>query len=208
MDKKAIIFDFDGTIADSMPVIMEVIGEMAGKNGLPVFSAEQIKKSKNFSVRQIIDQLKISKIRLLFSLRKGRKLFNKKISQVLPIPGIILALEVLKQRGYRLGILSSNSQASIKEFVQRNGINLFDFISTEKAFFGKGRILKKLVRKYGFEKSLVFYIGDETRDIEAAREAGIKIVAVSWGFNSQKLLAENHPDYLIQQPKELLDIFQ
>jgi len=52
----------------------------------------------------------------------------------------------------------------------------------------------------------VIYIGDEVRDIEAARAAGIKIASVTWGYNLESILTENKPDYIVTQPRDLLNL--
>jgi phosphoglycolate phosphatase-like HAD superfamily hydrolase len=71
--------------------------------------------------------------------------------------------------------------------------------------FGKSKSIKKLLRKNGYNRAEVVYIGDETRDIAAAKKAGVKSMAVSWGFNSKDVLASSNPDVLLEQPKDLLN---
>ena len=56
--------------------------------------------------------------------------------------------------------------------------------------------------------SEMIYIGDETRDIQAAKKAGIRSAAVTWGYNSRKALEAQSPDYLIHSPQELFHLFQ
>ena len=53
----------------------------------------------------------------------------------------------------------------------------------------------------------MFYIGDETRDIDAAKQCGISAVAVTWGFNSEAIIAKHNPHYLVRHPKDILTIF-
>jgi phosphoglycolate phosphatase len=53
---------------------------------------------------------------------------------------------------------------------------------------------------------MVIYVGDETRDIEAARKIQIQVIAVSWGFNSREVLAEQKPDFLISHPSQLIEV--
>jgi len=54
----------------------------------------------------------------------------------------------------------------------------------------------------------VIYVGDETRDIEASQKINIKVIVVSWGFNSRTVLAEHNPDFLIHQPQELIEVMK
>ena len=84
--------------------------------------------------------------------------------------------------------------------------HLFQFIHSEANYFGKTRLLKKIINQYKLDKSRVFYIGDETRDIEAAKQSGLHSIAVTWGFNSEKILSQHEPDFIARKPEDLLTI--
>ncbi len=203
MDKKVIIFDFDGTIADSFPVVFDIINDFAEKEGTKKFSESQL---RNLSASLILKEIKISKIKIFFFLKKLREKINEKISFIKPIRGIAPNIRILKKNGNKLGIVTSNSSNNVKEFLKNNDLDIFDFVYSDSSIFGKDKIIKKLLKKYDIKTKNALYVGDEIRDVEAARKAGIKIVAVSWGFNSKKTLIENNPDYIIDNPNELLSI--
>ncbi len=204
--KKLIIFDFDGTIADSFPVLLGVFNQLVEERGMARFSAEKIEEARNLSMREIIFQLKISRWKLPFLARKIQKEFAQRISQVQPISGIIPVLCVLKEAGYLLGVVSSTRKETLEQFMRNNQIDVFTFVHGEKNLFGKAKILKKILKEYAILPSQAVYVGDESRDIDAAKEAGVKSASVSWGFNSKKMLAKHQPDYLIDKPEELLAI--
>ena len=84
--------------------------------------------------------------------------------------------------------------------------HFFNFIHDESNHFSKRYLLKKTLKKYKIDKSKVFYIGDETRDIEAAKRNNIQSIAVTWGYNSEKVLLKHLPTYLAKQPEYLLAI--
>jgi phosphoglycolate phosphatase-like HAD superfamily hydrolase len=108
-----------------------------------------------------------------------------------------------------LGILTSNSYENVTEWLAHNNMqHLFNFIHIESSFFGKKRILKKIIKSHHMHKPHTFYIGDETRDIDAAKLSGINAIAVTWGFNSAKILAHYQPQYLAHQPEDILKIFK
>jgi len=204
--KKLIIFDFDGTIANSFSVLVEIINELSKEEGIDQFSSEQIEKARDLPMREIIFQLKISRWKLPFLIRKIQKKFAQKISQVQPIEGIIPVLNELKIAGYVLGVLSSTRKEILDQFMRENKIDAFTFVHSEKNLFGKAKIIKKILKEHALLPSEAVYVGDESRDIDAANEAKLESVAVSWGFNSRKMLAEHKPDCLIDQPEELLTI--
>ena len=84
--------------------------------------------------------------------------------------------------------------------------NLFSFIYTERTLFSKDKALNKFIKRNNLIPEQVMYVGDETRDIEASKKINVKVVAVSWGFNSEEALARQNPDFLINKPSELVDL--
>ena len=72
--------------------------------------------------------------------------------------------------------------------------------------FSKHKVLRKFLQKNFLTPEEVIYVGDETRDIEAAKKIKMKAIAVSWGFNSKEALAAQNPEFLIHKPNELIDV--
>ena len=205
-NKKIIIFDFDGTLADSFADIMAVFNELAHEYGLHEIKPEEISELRKVSSREILKKFNFPTWRLPFLLKKGRQIFGQKIASVALFPGIKEVLTELKANGCTLGILSSNSEENICRSLACNRADPFDFVYTASNLFGKDKALKKIIKKYKYNPEDVIYVGDETRDIEAAQKCGIKIISVSWGFNDREILAKFNPDYLIDKPEELLKI--
>lgn len=206
---KTIIFDFDGTIADSFAAILRISNRLATEFGYPETRPEDVEQLKSLSSREIVRRSRVSPVKLPFLLRRLRRELQQEIGQLQPIPGMKTAIAQLYRQGYRLGIVTSNSQENVAAFLQAQELeHAFDFIGSGLAVFGKGRILQRILKQYQLNPAQVLYVGDETRDIEAARHTGIRIVAVGWGFNSPSALAAEHPDFLIQHPGELLAVVE
>lgn len=204
---KVIIFDFDGTIADSFETVLKISNQLALEFGYPTAEPEAIEQLKNMSSREIVRRSKISPWRMPFLLRRLRQELNQEMGQLDLIPGMKAALLGLQQRGDRLGIVTSNSQENVNEFLANQELEaVFDFVCSGWTLFGKGRVIQRVLRQHQLNSADVWYVGDETRDIEAARKIGIKIIAVTWGFNSPQALAAEHPDFLIQHPSQLLQV--
>ena len=203
---KTIIFDFDGTIADTMPLIFKIYNENAKKFGIPRLSRIQTEKIREMTAKEISKIYKVSLLKFLFIVTKMRKILNTRIDQAELFYGIKEMLKGLRQRGIKIGILSSNSQENIKKFLKTNDLMLFDFIHSELNIFAKARALKNLLRRHRLTKENVIYIGDEVRDIEACKKNGVKIIAVSWGFNKKEVLSKNNPSYMVDKPQEILKI--
>lgn len=203
---KEIIFDFDGTIADSFGAMMEIFEEHKEEFGFEKFGEKELKIYKEQGVAELIKKRNISVWKILKILRVGKKLMNQKIKSVKPFEGTKEMLMELKKRGLTLGIISTNSEENIKEFLKKNKIEMFDYVVGKGSLFGKTRVIKNILKTRKLNKDQVLYVGDEVRDIEACKKIGIKIAAVTWGFSDEKLLAKNKPDFLIGKINKLFKI--
>ena len=203
---KVIIFDFDGTVADTFDAIVTITNRLALKFGYKPVSQEDIVKIKNLSSREIIKQSGVSLFKLPLLLRKVKAELNQEIHNLKPVPGIQEALTELKNQGNYLGIITSNDKKNVIFFLQSNDLNkVFDFIYSEATLFGKSRVINHVLKHAKLKPEEAIYVGDETRDIEAAKRSKIKMIAVSWGFNSEEVLAAHQPDFLIHRPHELIE---
>ena len=207
MTVKVIIFDFDGTIADSLDAVVNITNRLAVEFGHQPVSLEDIEKIKNLSSSQIIKFSGVSFFKLPFLLRKVRTRLHNQVQDLKPFPGIKETFTELKNLGYKLGIITSNSKENVSIFLKENDfIDLFDFIYSAPTIFGKHKVINSFSKKQDMQINEMVYVGDETRDIEAARKSRIKVISVSWGFNSKEVLAKHHPDFLIDKPSELLEV--
>jgi phosphoglycolate phosphatase len=204
--KKILVFDFDGTIADSFPEFTKIVNKLAEKYSFKKVTNEDIPRLRDYDTLRLLQELKIPLWKVPFITKDGRSELQKIIERVQPITGIKEQLKKLHKTGCILGILTSNSERNVIKFLEKNDMQVFDFIYTGSSLFGKDKIIKSMLREKRFEPGDVLYVGDETRDIESAKKAKIKVVAVTWGFTSRKGLEKYKPDFLIDQPEELLKV--
>lgn len=203
---KTVIFDFDGTIADSMMLVEKILFRLADKYGYKNIKNEEVELLRNMKAQDVLKALGIPIYKLIFFANRVKKELNRDIESTKPASGIKLLLTKLKKKGIVLGILSSNLHDSINKFLEKNDLELFDFIHTGNSIFGKHRLLKNLLKKRKLLHKEVLYVGDETRDIEAAQKAKVKVIAVTWGFNKKEILRAQNPDYLVDKPQKILNI--
>ncbi|WP_017721631.1 HAD-IA family hydrolase [Kamptonema formosum] len=209
MTVKVILFDFDGTVADTLDTLVGITNRLAGEFGYEPTTKEEVETFKNLSSRQVIKQSRVSIFKLPFLIRKVKKQLSVDLPKVAEFSGMKEAIFQLESQGLRLGIVTSNSAENVKLFLKAKGLlDCFTWIQSEAAIFGKSQVLKRFMRANSLQPEEVIYVGDETRDIEAAQKSNIKGVAVSWGFNTRQVLEECRPDFLIDSPGELIDVIR
>jgi phosphoglycolate phosphatase len=209
MTHKVIIFDFDGTIADTVDALVTIANRLAGEFGYIQITPEDLALLRNFTSREIIKYSGVSMLKIPFLLKKVKGELKAKISELKPIPGISEVLATLHSQGYTLGIITSNSPENVTAFLSNNQLNhLFEFIHSGVTIFGKTTIINNVLKQKQLDPTAVIYVGDETRDIEASKKANIKVIAVTWGFNSPEALAKQEPYILINHPQELPEVIR
>lgn len=200
----AIIFDFDGTLADTLDVIVTITNKLAEEFGYPATDAEDFAELQNMSSLEMIRKSGVSIFKIPKLLRRVREELQDNLSAIALFPGVRKALFDLRYEGYKLYIVTSNSQENVEFVLKKEGIlELFNGICSEYTLFGKHRIINRLIEREKLDRKRVIYIGDETRDIDAARKAKVKSVAVTWGFNSVEALVKHRPDRILQLPEEI-----
>jgi len=205
---KTLIFDFDGTIADTLPHIIAIANSFVKEYGIKKITKKDLELLKGKTPWQIMKEFKIPPYKVPFIVLKVQSLLHKEMNKVKIFPGIKSTLKALKKKNMSIGILSSNSKKNVMAFLKKNNMNMFDFIHSENNLFGKSKALRNIMRRYKIEREDVIYVGDEVRDIKACKKAKIPIISVSWGFNKYSLLKKYKPDYIIRKPKELLRIVE
>ena len=206
MKFKYVFFDFDGTIADTERINFRIFEQLADKYKIRRVSYEELINIKKMSAKQLIDYLNVKKHRLPFILRRGRKLLSQNIKNVeLCKENFVDIVKALKSNGVKVAIITTNSKKNVSSFLQNHEFNCFDFI-VSSSMFGKEHKIRKILKKESLEPDEVLYVGDEIRDITAAKSSNIKIASVSWGYNTVESLLKHEPDYLLNDPLELIDI--
>ncbi len=204
MNTRLIIFDFDGTIADTQDTLIAIANRLAPEFGFSPFGAEEIAHYKHLTTREIIKESRVRWWQIPFFIKRVKQELKEEMKAVQPILGIELALEELRNNHFQLGIITSNSEENASQFLRQHGLlHYFNFVQSSFHLFGKHKVIQRLLNEKKISPETVTYVGDETRDIEAAHKSGVKIVAVSWGFNAEDALMKMQPDALIAHPSEL-----
>lgn len=198
------IFDFDGTLVDSMTVALAAYNGAAGRLGVRAVSESEVHTLRALGARRVIQHLGVPwwKVpRVVAAVRTGMK---AGLDDARPVPGVVAALKDLAESGYVLGLLTSNSRKSAESFLRRHGFPDFEQVVGDVGVFGKAKALRKFLQSQGGRAGSCVYVGDEVRDVEAAHAAGISVAAVGWGYNDPAVLEESHPDVMVEHPATLV----
>jgi len=203
---KYLIFDFDGTVVDSATLYIRLANNIADELGLPKLSLEELRLFAGMPIKNRCKILGIPLYRLPSMNIRMQEEIKSHIHELKWIDNIDNEIRKLKEAGFRLVIISSNSIANIERFFRDKNSDVFDEIYSSRGIFDKHRSINKLIKKLGIKKNEAVYIGDEYRDIKACKKSKIKIISVTWGFDSEELLIKGNPDFIAHTPQELVDI--
>jgi phosphoglycolate phosphatase len=202
-----IIFDFDGTIANSFGVIIEVFEKLTKQPRK--LSQSEVDALRDLPPLTIARQLGVSVWQIPFLLFRGRHMMASRLHEIQPFDGMVGVIEKLHAEGHELFIMSSNSRGTIRKFLKQHHLySYFVDIKGEVGMFGKPRALRNLLRINNLEAKNSFYIGDETRDIEAASDVGMRSIAVLWGFARDASLIALNPTGTAIKPVDIIKIIE
>ncbi len=203
------IFDFDGTLVDSFHAAIETFNFLSEEFNFRKIYDNEIDQLRDCTSQELIKYLKIPMYKLPSVLIKARALMRNEIKKLKSFVTLNETVKKLYKMNVNLSILTSNSLENVAAWLKWNDMeNLFDCIHNESNFFGKKRVLKKIIKTYKMDRLRTFYIGDKTRDIEAARGCDIRSIAVTWGFNSEKILLEKNPHFIAKDPMDIFVIYE
>jgi phosphoglycolate phosphatase len=212
MVRPFVIFDFDGTVADSLAESLAAYNRVAPRLHLRQVQEAELPELRSMAPGHLMQVLGIPmwKLpRLMLSVRA--ELLDHSYS-VKPVAGITQALHDLCEAGCPMAMVTSNSELNVRNFLSRLGISPFDSIVAGASIFGKATRLRRMLKAAKTDPSFAVYIGDTVPDIRAAREAGTAAVAVAWGFSASGLLKNENPDALVSAaadlPSAILRLFE
>ncbi len=198
-----VIFDFDGTLANTVELIARLYNEHAGEFGVLPVKEDEFESLREMGYKKAMKLKKVRFSRLPKMVRTILKEMRQQMGEVEPYEGIIEVLERLKARGISIGVLTSNESGLVHEFLRVHNFPSFDFVVSEKTYFGKEKALKRIMKRRGLNREDVIYVGDEPRDIVSSKKAGVRSFGVTWGLGGRTGLMKSPPDHLVNTPDEL-----
>lgn len=203
-----VLFDFDGTLVDSLNIVIELYNQLADNYHAKKIEQKDIEHLKGLSITERSTFLNFKLYKIPFLALDIYKLYKHSIKNLILFAGIKELLEQLHVCGIQLAIVSTNSEQNIRECLQQNQIDVIDEIICSNNMFGKNEDIKKFLKTHKLRESEVIYVGDEARDIIAGKKSGVKVIWVSWGYDQIENAKKEQPDYIANSPQEILHISQ
>jgi phosphoglycolate phosphatase len=193
---KLVIFDFDGTLADSFQCALDAADQLTDKHGIMRIDRSQLESMRGSNVRALLKMYKVPMWKLPWLLRDVRRLLSAAAGQIPMFDGMEELLARLSTQGTQLAVVTSNSFQNVQLVLGQETAALVDYYECGVGLFGKRERFRKILKKSGIAQADTICIGDETRDIEAARSANLSCAAVAWGYARADTLAAHAPDYV------------
>ena len=205
---KHIIFDFDGTLADSSEIGFQIINDLSEKYKIKKFTKEELMAINRMPIKDRLKLVGIPLYRIPQLLIEGLARYRVLINDLKTFDGIQELLTELKNQGFTLSVISSNNVENIEYFLDKYKLKYFDNVISANSIFGKHIAIKKYLKKFNLGINEIIYVGDEIRDIEACKVLNVKVIAVTWGFDAIELIKSGNPDYIANKPEDILEIIQ
>ena len=212
--KKAVIFDLDGTLLNTIDDLGNSVNYVLEKHNYPTFSIEEYKYKVGNGMRKLIERSlpkseqtdeTIEQVLAEFMAYYG----EHKMDKTAPYDNIEQLLKTLKQKGIKTAVVTNKAHISAKPLMDEVFPDLFDAVIGQK----EGVPTKPdptsvfaVLKKLGVSADECLYLGDSGVDMQTAKNAGIFGIGVLWGFRKADELIENGAKKLINNPQELLEL--
>ena len=196
------IFDFDGTLADSLPWLRSSFQDMIARFDLTPVGDDEIEGLRLMTGRQIMARLNVPMWRLPIIVSDMRRRKLAAADEIFLFAGVAAMLAELRDCGVQVAIVSSDGEESVRR-VLGPAADLISRFDCGAAIFGKHRKFRRVARYFGIRPADIICIGDELRDIEAARAAGMDAGAVAWGYAYPSVLQAAGPTHLFHSIAEM-----
>lgn len=212
MKFKAFIFDLDGTLLNSLADMVFITNKVLAQAGYPQRSEAEILSYIGNGGLRLVQQAvpadtSVATIDSLFN--QWQTLYDEYgDKKTAPFPGMKQALDDLKARGVRLGVLSNKFDSGVHMLIEHHFPGMFDVVHGERPGIPRkpdptGLLAE--IDEMGLSRDEVAYVGDAEPDIEASYSAGVFLIGVDWGFGGESFRNDSRVNARIQEPAQLKD---
>lgn len=215
MKYRAVVFDFDGTLLDTLQDLAESVNSVLSRSGFPEHSLEEYRHFIGDGVEELARRV------LPVGHRDGATVSNTMAAireeyrgrwpdHTRPYEGIPELLDILTARGVKMAVVTNKPDDSTRAMAARLlprwkfDVIIAATLDLPKKPDPKGAI--EAARRLGFPPSAIIYVGDSDIDMKTANAAGMYAVGALWGFRTADELMRNGARVLISKPLELLEL--
>jgi phosphoglycolate phosphatase len=202
MRHRLALFDFDGTLADSQGWFLGVFDQVADRFGYRRLRPGDRERLRGLDTRAILGELGVPVWKLPLIAGHLRKLAARDIAQIRLFPGAAATLADLQSGGVEVAVVSSNAEANVRRVLGPAARHVRRF-ACGAGLFGKAAKVRTVLRATGTAARDAVLIGDEARDIDAARAAGTASAAVAWGYADPEFLRSRAPTLFFARMEEI-----
>jgi phosphoglycolate phosphatase len=202
---KLVIFDFDGTLADTFPWFMRIINDVADRYAFKRIEPHEVEMLRGMGAAEIMAHLGVPRWKLALIANHMRKRKAREIGETRLFAGVEAMLARLDDAGVKLAVVSSNSEANVRAILGPELAARIACFECGASVFGKAARFRAVLRRSGISPPDALCVGDEIRDLEAARRAGIAFGAAGWGFTRADALQARGPNVLFSSIDEMAD---
>ncbi len=205
MQRRLAIFDFDGTLADSFPWFRAELNTFARRHRFREIDAGEAEARRSKSTREILSALNVPLRKVPAIARDMRA--RKAQADIRLFDGVYRSLTALAGRKVVLAMVSSDTEIGIRRIMGNETAALFSHFDCGASLFGKAAKIRAVLKAANTAPQNAVYIGDETRDAEAARQAGTRFAAALWGYASIDALMACAPDFALDRVDQIPELF-
>jgi phosphoglycolate phosphatase len=200
---RLVIFDFDGTLADSYAWFLSVLNRVAAEFGFPAIPPEEIEELRRLSARAIVKRQRVPVWKLPRTAARVHELMARDAAAIRPFPGVVELLDALAANDVRIALVTSNSEANVRAILGPAAVARIEHFDCGAALFGKARKFRRTMKRLKVKPAETLCVGDELRDHDAARAARAAFGAVAWGYTHPEALQANRPDHFFSSLDDL-----
>ena len=208
---KAIVFDMDGTLLDTLHDLTNAVNVTLGRYGLPEKTVAEVCKvvgngARNLMKGVVPESENHPDFEAIFEDYKTYYASHCE-EETKPYKGIWELLQELKKRNYKMAVVSNKPDGAVKILAEKYFPGCFQVaIGDMEGYQRKPApdLVYKALEELGVKKEEAIYVGDSDVDLMTAMNAELPCVSVTWGFRDREELEENHADAIIASPAELL----
>lgn len=201
---KLAIFDFDGTLGDTMGWFLEISDSLALRFGFKPLDRSKIDSLRHMSARELMKLQKVSPFKLPTIAKHVQKLMTADAHRIEMFPGVPEMLRTVHASGVKIAVVSSNSEENIRLVLGQELCGLVSQFNCGASVFGKAGKFRKVLKAQGVKPSETLSVGDEIRDLDAAREVGMRTGVVCWGYTAPEALIGQKPDHVFHAVEDIM----